>query len=346
MSTKYKYGENGSYFDPETKRTYYKDPQYQKAYDDEWNRLEKFYKMKQEEQRKIEMANFQRVLAQADALTKSMQASGIVPTPQPWEQKNRFDGTKNSEIERTSKREDREIQYVNAGYDEEGNQQVVRIDKATGHQLIIDPATGEMTDGENITGGSEYITPEIIVTPSHYHSPYGYSSANDWDQLKVLMQAGTDVIKELTPQPVKDKVKDAMASPIVQKTIGSPTVQAALPYLNALSPAAWMDTLYDAMYTPNEINYPWDEGNEGLGSPGLNLLFDTATTFVPAGKAVKEGLSKASNYGKQVATRIKELNEPVFDTPYKYYWDSHRQGKDLIPPQFNMVKKTQSIQLR
>ena len=90
MTIKYKYGEDGSYFDPETKRTYYKDPQYQKAYDDEWNRLEKLYRTRQEEQRRIERENFQRVLAQADALTKSMQALGY-RVPLPWEQKNRFD---------------------------------------------------------------------------------------------------------------------------------------------------------------------------------------------------------------------------------------------------------------
>ena len=99
MPTKYKYGEDGSYFDPETKRTYYKDPQYQKAYDDEWNRLEKLYRARQEEQRKIEMANFQRVLAQADALTKSMQALGY-RTPLPWEQKNRFDDGGDSKNEK------------------------------------------------------------------------------------------------------------------------------------------------------------------------------------------------------------------------------------------------------
>ena len=68
---------------------------------DEWNRLEKLYEMRQKEQRRIEMANFQRVLAQADDLTKSMQALGY-RTPLPREQKNRFDGTENSEIEKAS----------------------------------------------------------------------------------------------------------------------------------------------------------------------------------------------------------------------------------------------------
>ena len=422
----------------------------------EWNRLEQLYKMKQEEQRRIEMANFQRVLAQADALTKSMQASGIAPTPQPWtpyrnefkkggntksdegyneymekvaknnaakwemseeeallhilndptynyrayyeankanpnldsdnhwpdtyktayhptfsnesvysgkqsqynpnaevggswvgnsdilypsfmwnpevayyieqgkgqvpqKQKNRFDGTEEREIERTSKKEDREIQYIDAGYDEEGNRQVRRFDKASGRQLIIDPETGELTDGKYLRG-TEYATPEVIIKPQRYHSPYGYSSANDWDQLKVLMQAVTDAAKELTPQPVKDKVKDAMASPIVQKTIGSPTVQAALPYLNALSPAAWMDTAYDAMYTPNEINYPWDEGNEGLGSPVLDILFDAGAYGVWA-KAIgagAKGVSMANNYAKGAAQRYRWANRPNINA-YNYF---------------------------
>ena len=253
MSTKYKYGENGSYFDPETKRTYYKDPQYQKAYDDEWNRLEKLYKMKQEEQRKIEMANFQRVLAQADALTKSMQALGY-KTSLPWEQKNRFDGEEKSEIERAPEDKIYITENSLTGKDEyiRGNGHPVSFDKETGE--LVDAITDERTSFDT------KLPQEVVITGRKRYNPVYMSSPS-----------------ALIPLP-------GILSPSVEEY-----VKAADNTASALSAANWMDTAYDAMYTPDEINYPWDEGNKGLGDPTLDLGFDLATGA---------GLSKLARFSK------------------------------------------------
>ena len=270
MSTKYKYGENGSYFDPETKRTYYKDPQYQKAYDDEWNRLEKLYKMKQEEQRRIERENFQRVLAQADALAKSMQALGY-RTPLPWEQKNRFDGTKNSEIERAPEDKIYITENSLTGKDE--------YIRGNGHPVSFDQQTGELVDAitDERTSFDTKLPQEVVITGKKRYNPVYMSSPS-----------------ALIPLP-------GILSPSVEEY-----VKAADNTASALSAANWMDTAYDAMYTPNEINYPWDEGNKGLGSPVLDLGFDFAA-YPALGKILGyTGKTGAKAYDAAVRYDVKQ----------------------------------------
>ena len=300
MSTKYKYGENGSYFDPETKRTYYKDPQYQKAYDDEWNRLEKFYKMKQEEQRKIEMANFQRVLAQADALTKSMQALGY-RTPLPWEQKNRFDGTENSEIERAPEDKIYITENSLTGKDEyiRGNSHPVSFDKETGE--LVDAITDERTSFDT------ELPQEVVITGRKRYNPVYMSSPS-----------------ALIPLP-------GILNPSVEEY-----VKAADNTASAFSAANWMDTAYDAMYTPDEINYPWDEGNEGLGDPVLDLLFDAGAygLWAKAIGAGAKGVSMANNYAKGAAQRYRWANRPNINAhsyfkKIKFADPEDLKGKDL-----------------
>ena len=260
MSTKYKYGENGSYFDPETKRTYYKDPQYQKAYDDEWNRLEKLYEMRQEEQMRIERENFQRVLAQADALTKSMQALGY-RTPLPWKQKNRFDDGGEALTQRRYYQDGDYTGYIRdnghpIAFDDEGN--------------LTDQVTGEK--GTMLTG-----TPDV-------------------EAIGKKKRIGIPMTSPSAPIPLL-----GILSPSTEEYY-----KAADNTLDALTPSKWMDTAYDVMYTPDEINYPWMEGNEGLGSPVLDLGFDFAA-YPALGKILGyTGKTGAKAYDAAVRYDVKQ----------------------------------------
>ena len=300
MSTKYKYGENGSYFDPETKRTYYKDPQYQKAYDDEWNRLEKLYKMKQEEQRRIERENFQKVLAQADALTKSMQALGY-RVPLPWEQKNRFDGTKNSEIERSAPDKDSNSKWVdlkpgeNNGYvtvDESGQYRPVSNwhDFSTKFMSVahtniandLDTAIGGfLKDISNIYSNN---SDDLLHHPINYFSNIGNDVESLYDEVAKLYESWGILSDDYNPN-----------NPSTVKSLH-----------DAFLPGLWGGTLQSTYVIPDDeirekaiLDAGYIKGKKGDYGPFAKEVLRTYRR------------SNSGNFGRWIETKLGAYRDPV-----------------------------------
>ena len=299
MPTKYKYGKDGSFFDPETKRTYYKDPQYQKAYDDEWNRLEKLYEMRQEEQRRIERENFQRVLAQADALTKSMQALGY-RTPLPWEQKNRFDGYEDSKIEKGYKKDSVTVTPVDQ-LAEYLSGVVMSGIQSTGDAITLydENLTSAISDGiDNIRKAAEkgkkifdneitpqdrrllqagtpqrtYLLPRNMQEKAFLQDGYIIGKEGDYGPL------GPEVRKHAKPIPVYQTAPDAIDPSKLYAIPGyyeTNDLQSAFPSNAQMTePASFPIQYFIDKSTGDLYQKGWDLNDYGVDSGGISSLYD------------------------------------------------------------------------
>ena len=198
--------------------------------------------------------------------------------------KNKFgDGTSNKKDPEYEEQEDiNGYNYVGKG-DMRGLYQVPNWQgykgywTADGHPIGIDWETGNLVD--EVTGEIGIMNlPEITVTGTE--KPHTYA---------------TSMSGNLPLGPTIFNSKGVSEPTLGQKAEAVEDVSRGM---RVLSPAAWMDTAYDAMYTPEEINFPWMEGNQGLGDPFLDILFDAG---------VYGGLSKASQI-LNTADKLKSNN--------------------------------------
>ena len=156
---------------------------------------------------------------------------------------------------------------------------------ADGHPIGIDWETGNLVD--QITGETGILNlPEITVTGTE--KPHTYATS-----MSANLPLGPTLFN---PKGVQEPTLGQKAKAVEDVSRG----------MRVLSPAAWMDTAYDAMYTPDEINFPWMEGNQGLGDPFLDILFDAG---------VYGGLSKLNTVlkiGNKVPKDIKTPNAAYY----------------------------------
>ena len=186
---------------------------------------------------------------------------------------------------------------------------------ADGHPIGINEE-GNLVD--QITGETGILNlPEITVTGTE--KPHTYATS-----MSANLPLGPTIFN---PKEVQEPTLGQKAKAVEDVSRG----------MRVLSPAAWMDTAYDAMYTPDDINFPWMEGNQGLGDPALDFLFD-AGVYGGLSKGVEagaKGVSMANDYAKGVAQRYTLATKPNVDI-YDYF-------KQSMNTPFTLNDKTSQI---